>query len=146
MNDHSTKSMLRRHEGDTCEVYLDTNGYLTVGVGHQLAIGSKIPQEAVEAIFRADYAAAVEDYKSLGLSLDPARRGVIINMLFQMGLPRFKGFKRFMMRLREKDWAWAAYEMWDSKWRREENGNRALELIEIMGPERDEIYPIQIGL
>ena len=136
MNDHSTKSMLRRHEGDTCEVYLDTNGYLTVGVGHQLAIGSKIPQEAVEAIFRADYQEVVEGYNSLGLTLDNDRRGVVINMLFQMGLTRFKGFKRFITRLREKDWAWAAYEMWDSKWRRKERSKRALELIEIMGPER----------
>ena len=136
MNNAEIRRMLRRHEGDTCEVYLDIKGNPTIGVGHLLRLGTKIPQEAVEIIFRADFQNAVTDYGRLGLSLDDARRGVVINMLFQMGLTRFRSFKRFILRLREEDWQWAAYEMWDSLWRREENSGRALELIGIMGLER----------
>jgi lysozyme len=48
--------------------------------------------------------------------VDEARRGVVIEMAFQMGIGGLLKFKRFLTALRAGDYATAADEMMDSKW------------------------------
>jgi GH24 family phage-related lysozyme (muramidase) len=40
---------LRKHEGYSDLVYLDSEGFPTCGWGHHLRIGSRVPVEAAEA-------------------------------------------------------------------------------------------------
>ena len=60
-----------------------------------------------------------------------ARRGVLIEMAYQMGLAGLLGFKRFLAAAREGRWADAAREMLDSRWARQ-TPERAERLAEIM--------------
>lgn len=130
------KALIQRHEGYRDRVYLDTEGIPTVGWGHAFLPGSKVSREICEMLFDADYADACRDYTTLGLTLNPVRRSVIINMLFNLGLPRFAKFRRLLDALRRGDYSQAAAEMLDSKWAKQV-GNRADDLAEMMRAGKD---------
>ena len=49
-------------------------------------------------------------------SLDDNRQRVVANMCFNLGQPRFSGFKKFIHAMQVSDWERAAEEMMDSKW------------------------------
>ena len=84
-----------------------------------LVIGSVIPREAAEIIFDADFEQAATDYLKLGLDLDPLRRAALIDMLFNLGLPKVRRFVHFLAYLREKNWIKAAIELMDSEYARQ---------------------------
>ncbi len=135
MKDEAMKRMIQEHEGDRDEVYLDSVGKPTCGWGHLLAKGSKVPEEAARAFFQEDYRAAKADYLSLvrhyNLDLEPVRRAVLIDMLFNMGFSRVRGFRRMLAALAVDDYELAADEMLDSKWAIQV-GKRAIELSRMM--------------
>ncbi len=62
--------------------------------------------------------------------LNPVRRGVLIEMCFQMGLRGVSRFKRFLAAAQRKEWETAYNEMLDSKWARQ-TPERANELANI---------------
>lgn len=64
-----------------------------------------------------------------GLSAD--RRLVVVSMIFNLGMTRFKTFKRMIGALEREDWALAAKEMLDSDWA-DQVGDRAVELARLM--------------
>jgi lysozyme len=135
MNDDQIKEMIREHEGCVYEVYLDTEENPTGGVGHLFAVGSKIPEKAVEAFFEEDFRVATADYlflvREYNLDLTPVRRSVLIDMLFNMGFSRVMGFRRMLAALVVEDYNLAADEMLDSKWA-VQVGKRAVELSRMM--------------
>lgn len=49
-------------------------------------------------------------------SMNEARRAVVIDMIYQMGVGGFKGFKNMIERLTKGDWKGASTEMIHSKW------------------------------
>jgi len=112
--DDDIKASIKREEGLRLESYPDSRGLLTIGYGHLLVHGSTIPIEAAELIFEADYALAVNGYDSLALTLDSARRGAVIDMIFNMGIAGVKKFKRFLLYLKAANWHAAASELMDS--------------------------------
>lgn len=130
------KTLIQKHEGFRDRVYLDTEGIPTVGWGHAFIAGSKVSREICEMLFESDYAVACRDYTTLGLTLNPVRRSVIINMLFNLGLPRFLGFRKMIDALRKGDYSQAAAEMCDSKWAKQV-GSRADNLAEMMRTGKD---------
>jgi lysozyme len=66
-----------------------------------------------------------------GLDLNDVRRGILINMFFNMGYYRVIQFKKMILALQRKDWDLAADEMMDSKWYRQV-GYRGIELVKLM--------------
>lgn len=135
MSDKAIMEMIKRHEGYRDRVYRDSLGIPTGGYGHAFLDGSPLPRLVSELLFEHDYDIAVKDFEILanreGLDLDPVRRGVIINMLFNMGIVRVQKFKKMLSALATKQWDVAAAEMLDSKWAKQV-GHRAEELAEIM--------------
>ncbi len=132
MDDDAIKEMIQRHEGFRDEIYEDTVGVLTIGWGHALHEGSKFPEEACQLLFDMDFEIIQEDYDKLDLpELDGVRRGVIMDMLFNLGLPRLKQFKNMLAAIEDADYERAADEMLDSRWANQV-GNRATELSEMM--------------
>ena len=125
------RELIREHEGYSEEVYFDTVGVPTGGYGHAFLPGSKLPQNIWEDIFQYDYSIAVHDYYSLDLNLDPVRRAVVVNMLFNLGLPKLLKFKNTLAAIRQGDYELAARGMLNSKWARQV-GRRAKELAEMM--------------
>jgi len=128
-------NMIRRHEGFSAEVYLDTVGVPTGGYGHAFHVGSYIPVYVAERLLWLDVKQAEEDYdyvaKIYNLDLDPVRRAVFIDMLFNLGLSKFLLFKKFLAAVQREDWPEAKAQLIDSKWHRQV-GNRALELEEMI--------------
>ena len=144
-------SMIKRHEGCSARVYLDTVGIPTGGYGHAFLPGSPVSLSASEAFFRDDMQSAIVDYERLLVRadiphLDPVRRAVLIDMLFNLGLPRLLTFKRMLTALSESNFKRAAAEMLDSKWADQVAG-RATELAEMMrtGAGKSPQPPLQRG-
>lgn len=135
MNDKEIKEEIKRHEGYREIVYIDSVGVPTGGYGHAFLNGSRLPPVVCDLLFEQDYDIAAMDYELLsnrnGLDLDPVRRGVLINMLFNMGIVRVGKFKKMLAALSNKDWDRAADEMLDSKWAGQV-GKRSTYLAETM--------------
>ncbi len=125
------RELIREHEGYREEVYFDTVGVPTGGYGHAFLPGSKLPQDIWEDIFQYDYSIAVHDYYSLDLNLDPVRRSVVVDMLFNLGLTKLLKFKNTLSYIRTGEYDKAAKGMLNSKWAKQV-GNRANELSEMM--------------
>ena len=123
--------MIRRHEGLSDKIYLDSVGVPTGGYGHAFLVGSPITIDIAEKFFQNDIFIAEQNYKTLKLNLDETRKMVIINMIFNLGLTRFLKFKKFIHALNESNWQKAHDEMINSRWAAQV-GNRAKELANIM--------------
>jgi lysozyme len=131
VTDDEIKQTIKRHEGYRDAIYEDSVGVLTGGYGHAFQVGQRLPRDVWERFFDDDYQTAVDGYNSTGLDLDPVRRGIIINMIFNMGIYRFNRFRKLRAALNEKNYEWAAREMEDSLWFRQ-TGHRAIELVALM--------------
>lgn len=131
MEDRDIQSMIKRHEGYRQNIYLDTEGVPTGGYGHAFHVGSSLLRSMWDLIFIYDYMQAVNDYDVLDLDLDPVRRAVVIDMLFNLGLPRMLKFKNTLAAMRTGDWESAAKGMENSKWYGQVR-QRAVELVRMM--------------
>ena len=125
--------LLIKHEGLRLKPYRDTVGKLTIGVGRNLDDVGITREEALyllgNDIFRVK--AGLYDAFLWSINLDAVRKDVVINMVFNLGLGRFKRFKRMIAAIERQDWDGAAKEMLDSKWAKQV-GRRAIELAQMM--------------
>jgi len=124
--------LIRKHEGFRDHVYMDTEGVPTCGYGHALIEGSYVPPYICERFFAQDFRNAVSDYDQFGFDIDFVRKAVVINMLFNLGVNRFKTFRKLINALHHQDYLIAAYEMIDSKWAKQVGPNRSGELANMM--------------
>ena len=121
-----TKQRIKNHEGCIQEVYSDSLGLKTLGIGHLLTDkddfeeGVTYPMEVINKLFEEDYNIAFNDAHDLledkDIPYDPMVESVLIEMAFQLGLPRLKKFIKFIQGLQEEDYKKAADEMIDSRW------------------------------
>ena len=116
MTDDEIKEMIQRHEGYRPYVYYDSLGFPTAGYGHAFLPNSPISHSVAVALFEDDFCRAKKDYDKLKLDLDPVRRGVVLDMLFNLGLPRFRGFSKTIVALSQGNYEVAADEMLQSLW------------------------------
>lgn len=133
MNLHRTAELIKKHEGLVLFPYLCTSKKITIGYGRNLQDGGITPQEA-ELLLNNDLKNTVNEIVSEftwfeGLNDD--RQSVVINMVFNLGMPRFKGFKKLIEALEERDFDTAYEEMLNSKWAAQV-GDRAIELADAM--------------
>jgi len=135
------KKLIKGHEGCKNEIYTDSLGILTCGVGHALLPGSTVPSSVISIFFQEDLAQAERDFYGLIMkgilpeNLSDVRHAVIIDMLFNLGRPRFLTFRNFLSALGKSDWQKAKTEMLDSKWARQVGG-RARTLAKMMGSDQ----------
>lgn len=112
--------------------YPDSQGHLTIGIGHKLSV--PISDAAVEQIFRDDLADKVDGLRRRWPHVDrlsEARQGVCFNMAFNLGVEGFLRFKRMIAALEAEDYERAVVEMLDSEWATQV-GARASRLAEQM--------------
>jgi len=131
MIDLELKTMIQQHEGYRPYVYYDTLGFPTGGYGHAFLNRSPISHDVAVLLFEEDFDRAKKDFEKLGVDLDPVRRGVIIDMLFNLGLTKLMVFRRMIAALRAQNYHVAAEEMLDSKWAKQVKG-RAFRLARMM--------------
>ena len=103
------KEEIIKHEGKINKIYKDHLGNATFGVGH-LVLPTDDLQEGVEyddakimEFFERDFDQAVKDARSFTKeeNIDPVAFGCVINMAFQLGLPRLSKFKNFQYHLKQ---------------------------------------------
>lgn len=138
-------SMLVEDEGIELKPYKDTLGNWTIGVGRNLDDNGITYAEAM-LLLQNDIARSTKEAEGFWWydQLDPVRRDVVVMMIFNMGLPTFKGFRRMIKALGDGAFSVAAHEMLDSHWA-EQVGNRAKRLAQMMGtgqyPDEDDTVP-----
>lgn len=123
---------IKRHEGVELKPYLDTVGKMTIGIGRNLHDNGITMREA-EFLLMNDIEVIMKEAKTYPWysGLDDTRKCVILNMLFNMGKPRFDKFVKFQAAVADGDWQKASDEMLDSRWAKQV-GNRAVELSKQM--------------
>ena len=122
---------LMADEGCVYAVYLDHLGLRTAGIGHlcrpsepehSMEVGAPVSEDRVLELFDRDMAWTFKDCHRLlpeFSDLPEEVRLIVANMMFNLGMNRLGGFKRFLEAVGKKDWASAADEMVDSRWHRQ---------------------------
>ena len=133
MNKEILKEQIKRHEGEVLEVYADSLGYLTLGVGHLIKeddaehgqpAGTPVSQEVVDAYYESDFDKHVEEtihvFESKGgedfYALPEDIQHVLVNMTFNLGGTRFGKFNNMWKGVIACDGEKVAVEMEDSNW------------------------------
>lgn len=133
MNVAQTLQDLRRHEGFRAFPYRCSGGKLTIGYGRNLEANGITEQEAEHLLLNDALRSEQDAIKNLDFyhQLDQVRQGVVVNMIYNLGVERFLGFKKMLAAMRASDWHEASREMRDSLWYRQV-GQRAEELARRM--------------
>jgi len=133
------RAQLIRDEGIRLNLYRDTEGFWTIGIGHNLDAKS-ISRRAADLIFEDDLADVERELRGRlpwTDQLNDARRGVLVNMLFNMGLGSLESgrgllsFHATLSAVEHGDWTTASQHMLQSKWAGQV-GDRALRLARQM--------------
>ena len=127
--------MLRRHEGVRNFVYMCSEGYETIGGGRNIAdSGLGLSDDEVDYLLDNDIKRVREElndeYYWFG-ALNAARQEAMIDISFNLGQTRLRGFKKALDAMSSEDFDRAADEFMDSRWS-EQVGNRAAEVTEMI--------------
>lgn len=137
---HIAQSLIH-HEGLRLHPYRCPAGKLTIGVGRNLEdpglssaeieylgldgsrkIKDGITEEEAMYLLEHDIQRVIKELQSAFIwfgDLSAPRQVALIDMAFNLGFPRFCGFKRMLAALTRGNYETAAAEMLDSKWRRD---------------------------
>lgn len=110
------KSLTKSYEGYRSRMYLDSKGYLTGGYGSRLMRDKEYSKEIWDLIFEWDYFNAERDYEKLNLNLDPIRKLVLIDLIFNMGLSTVQTFHNMLFALSQNNYKSASIHLLDSKY------------------------------
>jgi len=136
MNRIRLREQLKYDEGVMPSAYQDSEGYWTIGVGRLIDAekGGRLRDDEIDYLLNNDLDEVINqvtrEFPWYGDMNDP-RQEVICNMVFNLGLNGFKGFKKMIAACERHDWETASVEMMDSKWSRQV-GQRAVRLSDTM--------------
>ena len=128
--------LLRRHEGVEPYAYKDHLGYITVGVGRCLEkdVGMGLSDDEIDYLLRNDIVRVQEELSEeydWFAELDQVRQEAMINLSFNLGATRLRGFRNALAAMAEEDYETAANEFMDSKWS-SQVGRRAYEVTQMI--------------
>ena len=127
--------MLKRHEGVRSHVYLCSAGYETIGVGRNISkSGMGLSDDEVDYLLENDIARVIKELSSeypWFNDLDDVRKDAMIDISFNLGATRLRGFRRALAAMEVANYTLAAKEFLDSKWSRDVKG-RAHELASMI--------------
>lgn len=121
------------HEGLELKPYRCTAGYLTIGIGRNLD-DRGITED--EARFLCQNDIDIVEQELVGkfpfvVGFNEVRIRVLLDMAFNLGIPRLSAFSNMWAALEEGDFKQAAVEMLDSRWAKQV-GRRATKLSQMM--------------
>ena len=127
--------MLKRHEGVKSHVYKCSAGYESIGVGRNISkTGLGLSEDEVQYLLESDISRVIKELSSeypWFSSLDDVRKDAMIDISFNLGATRLRGFKRALAAMDVADYKMAATEFLDSKWSRDVKG-RSYELASMI--------------
>jgi len=113
------KELIKIHEGLKLKPYLCSAGKLTIGYGRNLDDRGITKHEA-ETMLDTDIAQAQQDlFQIFGHQVDALsvnRYAALVDMMFNLGLTRFRGFKKMIEAIKQNDWKETHRQALDSKW------------------------------
>lgn len=122
------RAQLTKHEGFRPTVYDDATGRpvsigsqirgkLTVGVGRNLE-DKGLSEDEINYLLDNDITDCIQAAQQFPWfsGLDPVRQAVVTELVFNLGLKRFKSFKKFIGFMGEHRWVHAAAELRNSLW------------------------------
>jgi len=122
---------LKRHEGVESHVYRCSAGYETIGVGRNISkSGLGLSDDEVDYLLENDIVRVIKELSSeypWFKNLDDVRKDAIIDIGFNLGATRLRGFRRALAAMDAADYKTASLEFLDSKWSRDVKG-RSTEL------------------
>jgi len=121
--------MVKEHEGRRLDVYIDSEGYKTVGYGHlidggspedirNLKVGDTISEERAHQLFLEDY----NHHKQAAMKIpgfsqaSPQQQAALIDLTFNMGPAWYQGFPKFTEAFSKGDYEEAANQLKSSTW------------------------------
>src|SRR5882724_4838674 len=121
-------------EGIRLQIYNDTKGIPTIGIGRNLRDKGISKATAYQMVHEDidEVEASLDRRLPWWRQLDEVRQNVLANMCFQMGISRLMNFKKFLAHAMISEYDKAAVEMLDSQWAHEGSPKRALRLAEEM--------------
>jgi len=124
----SIYELIKRHEGLRLKPYKCTAGKLTIGVGRNLD-DNGISEEEAMMMLHADVHNCIDSLHAFSWfhTLNEVRQNALIDMVFNLGITRFKRFKKMIAALDAGDYGKAADEAQDSAWYNQV-GSRAVEV------------------
>jgi len=135
------RKMLIRHEGLRLKPYRCSAGKLTIGVGRNIE-DNGISEEEAYLMLENDIIEvrdSLEKKYNWFERLNEVRKAVVIDMAFNLGIPRFGAFKKTIALIESEDFEEAGKEMLRSKWA-VQVGYRARELAEMMRSGKESIH------
>lgn len=111
------KNWIKKCEECVLKPYYDSVGVLTIGWGRNLR-DNGISQEEADYLFNNDFLSCERQLLDCSWYINQPEgvQAALINMCFNLGLPRLKGFKRMIAALEAKNYTLAAQEALNSKW------------------------------
>ena len=138
------RTLITRYEGRYARVYRDPRGIPTIGIGFNLTRGDArarlqalgldyqkvldgqqtLTDAQIDSLFADDLDAALNAARDPNRirvfdSLTDARKFVIVDMIFNLGVGGFDGFVRMKAAVNAEDYGEAARQMQDSDWYRQ---------------------------
>ena len=122
------------HEGFRSKPYRCTAGKLTIGYGRNIEdVG--ISKAEARILLSNDIFKAQRDCERifpLWHYYPDSKRWALIDMRFNLGPGRFRGFRRMIAAVKNEDWKLAAKEAKDSRWYGQV-GRRSKYIVELLG-------------
>mgnify|MGYP003148885995 FL=1 len=118
----SLKEEIKLHEGYRNKVYLDHLSNRTVGYGHlcldieQWDDNKEYTKKELDLVFEKDFNIALNDANKIleGKPVNNVAREVIIELVFNIGMPRTKKFVKMLSALDKEDYGEASFQLLDS--------------------------------
>jgi len=127
------REMLIYHEGFSSTVYKDSEGHSTIAYGRNV---DSLGVSKKEGIYLLDndmfwVEKEISNRFPWFSELNDSRKAVMMNMVYNLGMPRFQYFIFTLRAIEQRDWQAAAREMLDSRWA-DQVGQRAKDLSYMM--------------
>lgn len=138
MNDAQTRALIQKHEGLRLTPYKDSRGILTVGYGFNLETssapgdvealgldyaslqaGMAITQQQATSLFEVSYQRAIKSAYLCCVNfpdLPDDAAAALVDMAYNLGLPKLTGFQHMLAALEDGDYATAAKQAEASLW------------------------------
>jgi lysozyme len=136
MSQQRLTDMIIKHEGSKSHAYKCTANKITIGVGRNIDPdgGIGLTKDEISYLLKNDIV-RVEDELSRRLpwilELSDVRIDALIDICFNLGLPRFLKFAKALDALENRDYALAATEFLDSRWAKQV-GKRAVTVTDMI--------------
>ena len=125
MNIDKLKKQIIANEGMRKTAYKDTLNNWTIGVGHlirlpdeEYLLDKELTDMEVDQILTTDLNQAIDDARKFidADSINEEAFHVVVDMAFNLGLPKLMRFQNFQAALKENNYVKASFEMLDSLW------------------------------